>query len=139
MTTASNVWLGGCLCGQVRYRAQGTPDNKTNCHCETCRRASGAPFVAWATFPSAGFEFTRGQPARYVSSDIASRQFCANCGTQLAFLLNATPESVDITLASLDHPDSIVPVDHIWVRRQLPWVRLADGLPRHEENRPGGS
>jgi len=129
------TYAGGCLCGAIRYVARGTPSNQTHCHCETCRRASGAPFVSWATFPNAQFSFTAGQPSRYDSSVRAFRQFCARCGTQLTFQLNGAPETIDITLASLDQPASVVPVDHIWTKRQIPWVKLADGLPRFETDR----
>ncbi len=138
MTGEEGVFTGGCLCGRIRYRVQGVPANQTHCHCETCRRASGAAFVSWASFPSSGFRFTKGSPARYESSDIAFRQFCSACGTQLAFQLHRTPEEIDITLASLDHPERVVPVDHIWTRRQIPWIKLADGLPRFTGNRADG-
>lgn len=138
MTGEEGIFTGGCLCGRIRYRAQGVPTNQTHCHCETCRRASGAAFVSWASFPSSGFTFTKGVPARYDSSEIAFRQFCSACGTQLAFQLHRTPEEIDITLASLDDPERIVPVDHIWTRRQIPWIRLADGLPRFAGNRDDG-
>ncbi len=126
---------GGCLCGQVRYRACGSPTQPSHCHCETCRKASGAPFVSWATFPAASFTFTRGKPSRYDSSRIAYRQFCPACGTQLTFRFHRSPDAVDITLASLDHPDAIAPLDHIWTRRQIRWIRLDDGLPRFAESR----
>jgi len=129
---------GGCLCGRIRYRAVGVPTNPSHCHCETCRRASGAPFVSWATFPSGGFEFTKGQPARYDSSDIAYRQFCSACGTQLTFQFHKSLANIDVTLGSLDHPQAIVPRDHIWTKRQISWVRLADGLPRFAESRNDG-
>ncbi len=80
--------------------------------------------------------FTAGAPARFDSSTFAFRQFCANCGTQLTFQLNASPDAIDITLASLDRPDAIQPLDHIWTKRQIAWVRLDDGLPRFAESRP---
>ena len=44
---------GGCLCGAVRYRAQGQPNNVTNCHYRDCQQAVGAAFVTWAEFPAA--------------------------------------------------------------------------------------
>jgi len=40
---------GGCLCGAVRYRMVGAPLSSAICHCASCRRASGAPTVAWLT------------------------------------------------------------------------------------------
>jgi len=132
---AGKAYTGGCLCGRIRYRATGKPTNETHCHCETCRRASGAAFVSWATFQFADFDFTKGKPARFDSSEIAFRQFCPSCGTQLTFQFHKSPQSIDVTLASLDDPGAITPVDHIWTMWQLPWIKLADGLPRHAESR----
>jgi hypothetical protein len=130
-----NTYSGGCLCGRIRYLATGKPSNETHCHCAICRRASGAAFVPWATFRSADFAFTQGKPARFDSSEIAFRQFCPNCGTQLTFQFHKSPQTIDVTLASLDDPGAITPVDHIWTKRQIPWIKLADGLPRHAESR----
>lgn len=135
---ATATYDGGCLCGRIRYRAAGNPTQPSHCHCVTCRRASGAAFVSWATFTSADFAFVSGRPARYDSSDTAFRQFCPDCGTQLTFQLHHVPERIDVTLASLDRPETVVPLDHIWTRRQIPWIRLADGLPRFAEGRGGG-
>ena len=138
MTTIPGTYTGGCLCGRIRYRAQGVPDNPSHCHCETCRRASGAAFVSWATFPGDGFTFTDGKPARYDSSAIAFRRFCPDCGTQLTFQFHDSPDRIDLTLASLDHPEAIVPLDHIWTKRRIPWIRLADGLPQFTQSRDDG-
>lgn len=132
---AGDAYTGGCLCGRIRFRATGKPSNETHCHCEICRRASGAAFVSWATFHSADFSVTKGKPARFDSSEIAFRQFCPNCGTQLTFQFQKSPQTIDVTLASLDDPGAITPVDHIWTKRQIPWIKLADGLPRHAESR----
>ncbi|HEX7811361.1 MAG TPA: GFA family protein [Burkholderiales bacterium] len=133
--TSEDTYTGGCLCGRIRYRAHGTPSNQSHCHCSLCRRSSGAAFVSWATFPAAGFSFNSGNPARYDSSDIAFRRFCPDCGTQLTFQFHKSPETIDVTLGSLDHPESVVPVDHIWTQRRIPWIKLDDGLPQFEQSR----
>lgn len=130
------VFAGGCFCGAVRYRATGAPFDLTHCHCTICRRLSAAAFVTWATFPSAGFAFVAGEPARIASSARASRTFCGRCGTPLTFQLHASPEELDVTVCSLDRPEAIAPEDHTQTATALPWVRLADGLPRHETVRP---
>lgn len=126
---------GGCLCGTVRYLAAGTPANQSYCHCTMCRRATGAPVVAWVTMPAQGFRYTQGTPARYDSSDIAFREFCPRCGTQLTYRARGKPQEVDITSASLDDPAGVPPKDHIWTRSQIPWLRIDDGLPRHARER----
>ena len=43
---------GGCHCGTIRYEADGEALHHAICHCEDCRRAAGAPMVAWIAFRS---------------------------------------------------------------------------------------
>ena len=126
---------GGCFCGAVRYETAGKPFNESVCHCSMCRRASGAPFVAWFSVPSAQFKFVSGEPARFRSSATAVRGFCAQCGTALTFQLDAHPEEIDVTIASLDDPGALRPKDHIYTSTKLDWVKLADGLPQFKASR----
>lgn len=131
-----DVYTGGCLCGRIRYRATANPMTPSHCHCELCRKSSGAPFLSWASFLTRDFLFIQGVPARFDSSPIAFRQFCRDCGTQLTFQFLRSPDNIDVTLGSLDDPDAIRPADHIWTKRQISWIELADGLPRFAESRP---
>lgn len=128
---------GGCLCAAIRYRATAAPLDVTHCHCVTCRRASGAPLVTWATFAVSRIEWTQGVPHERRSSATAVRGFCADCGTALSFREDARPRSIDITAGSLDTPECLTPVDHTFVRSRLPWLRLADELPRFAGVNPG--
>ncbi len=36
---------GSCLCGRVRYEAEGELTAMHHCHCSRCRKHSGAAFV----------------------------------------------------------------------------------------------
>lgn len=131
MGTAS--FEGGCLCGAVRFAVTGPVTNPCFCHCRSCRRASGAPFVAWATFPADGFHLTRGALAEHASSKQVVRGFCGACGGALTYRHQARPAQLDVSLAALDDPARVPPAFHLWVSHKLPWIALGDGLPQHPE------
>ncbi|MGG5823055.1 GFA family protein [Falsiroseomonas sp. HW251] len=127
---------GGCLCGHVRYEAGGTPFHPTVCHCSMCRRAAGAPMVAWFTVRRAQFRFVGSAATRFASSAGVTRTFCPRCGTSLTFETEEFPDEIDVTTVSLDDPDAVPPADHTRTATQLRWVRLADGLPVYLDRRP---
>lgn len=138
MTVTAAVLTGGCLCGALRYALSAPPVVTCHCHCSLCRRASGAPFATWTTVPLEGFAWTRGIPAAYRSSEKATREFCAACGTQLTFRIDGG-ETLDITSATLDEPGRVTPAAHIWLSARVAWDALPDdGLERFEEGFPPG-
>ncbi|HZR34985.1 MAG TPA: GFA family protein [Nevskia sp.] len=129
--------LGGCCCGAIRYAVEGPTRDETNCHCTTCRRTSGAPYLAWFTVALRDFHWLRGVPRYYDSSAQGRRGFCAECGTQLTFADATTPDWLDVTTCSLDHPEGVPPRDHVWTRSRLPWLYLHD-LPEYPRRRRDG-
>ncbi|MEW6167726.1 MAG: GFA family protein [Pseudomonadota bacterium] len=127
---------GHCYCGAVHYEADGVPSSETNCHCSICRRTSGSPFVAWFTVPIAEFCFVSGKPASFKSSEHGTRTFCSGCGTPLTFQSARYPTEIDVTICSLENPESLPPKDHTRTSAKLSWVQLADNLPVYTEARP---
>ena len=128
---------GGCFCGRLRYETAGAPYNATVCHCTMCRRTTGAPVVAWFSVPRSQFRLT-GELTRFRSSGKATRSFCPECGTALTFELDAAPDEIDVTTASLDEPNQVPPADHTYVRSRLDWIQLADDLPQFRQARSEG-
>lgn len=126
---AAQLYKGGCLCGRVRYEATGEATNLCFCHCTSCRRASGAPMVAWGTFALDRLVVIAGQIAEYHSSPGVIRSFCSNCGTSLTYRHESRVNEIDVALGTLDDPVLSAEV-HIWVQDKVPWVVLADGLPQ---------
>ena len=133
--TAASVFEGGCLCEGLRYRAS-DPIDAGYCHCRLCQKSSGAPVLAWVAFPTAAFSYSAGEPTTYLSSPVGRRDFCASCGTQIAFRDTQTPDRIDVNVGSLDEPAAIEPEYHIWVGSRIPWLEITDDLPRYADGGP---
>ena len=126
---------GRCLCAAVRYRCGSLLYPATWCHCESCRRASGTAPVGWFTVALASVEFHGDALRTHRSSPGVERRFCGICGTPLTYTSDRRPTEIDFTLGSLDEPDRVTPVDHIWMADALRWDQPADGLPQHAGTR----
>lgn len=127
------VHQGGCHCGRLRYEISGPLRDIAHCHCSICRRVSGGLVTTWITLPHSAFRWLAGTPARYDSSTSCARYFCADCGAHLALITHLSPESIDVTIATLDHPE-LAPADrHIWTDSRLPWLHLDEHLPEERE------
>ena len=123
---------GGCLCGEIRYEADGPLLSSAVCHCRLCQKAHAAPMVGFFTVKRDGFRMT-GEPSSYASSEHGTRRFCGRCGTQVFFEDARYPDEIDIATATLDDPGAAPPTKHIWTMSQVPWVKLGDGLPAFPE------
>ena len=123
---------GGCLCGQVRYQTANDGYDAVACHCERCRRAAGAPYVAWLSFPVSQFEYTGEIPVEYESSPGVLRSFCNRCGTSMTNRNRDRPGEIVVNVCTLDNPSAITPGKHIWVSKRLPWVAIGSEVVRCE-------
>ncbi|WP_426194528.1 GFA family protein [Massilia sp. DWR3-1-1] len=132
------VRSGGCFCGALRYEVHGDVFNVTTCHCRSCRRIAGAPALSWFTVKRDGLRWLAGNPAILRSSPGVTRTFCAACGTPLGYRRDDTPEECDVTLCSLDAPETLAPTDHTFTGEALPWNIVCDGLPRYRRTRAEG-
>jgi len=122
---------GGCQCGAVRYRLAAAPVRANICHCRMCQKAGAAPFMAFADLPLAGLHWTRGAPRVFVSSAIAERGFCADCGTPLTYRpLNRA--EIGVTIASLDQPDAVAPTVQFGVEAKIAWLDGVLALPTQD-------
>jgi hypothetical protein len=134
--TTTHALKGGCLCGRVRYEADAAPFHETICHCADCRRAVGAPTVAWFSVPRAAFRFSAGTPAAYQSSAHVTRRFCGTCGTALTYESTDHPDEIDITTCSLDDAAAVPPKDHSFSSDKVKWDVVCDGLRVFPRLRP---
>ena len=120
MTTAVT---GGCQCGAVRYRA-GSLGRPSICHCRMCQKAFGAFYGPLVT--ANDFEWTRGEPKWFRSSNKVRRGFCADCGTPLAYDYGGPMEG---SIGSLDDPALAAPAIQVNAEPRLPFVDHLAELP----------
>lgn len=125
---------GGCYCGACRYAVDlDTLDDVAVCHCSICRRTTGGTHVTWATVPTGVFRWTMGDARRYSALAGSDRYFCSECGAQLALWTALSPDTIDVSVSTLDQADHYPPDRHIWVGSRLAWVSLNDGLSQEDE------
>ncbi|PRY26198.1 hypothetical protein CLV78_101293 [Aliiruegeria haliotis] len=125
---------GHCLCGRVRWQTDGTQAWAGYCHCESCRRACAAPVTAYLGVPDGHWRWTGATPATFESTPGVRRHFCATCGTPMAYEAEAFPGEIHFHAAALDAPADFTPDFHVNHAEHLPWLTIADDLPRY----PGG-
>lgn len=126
---------GSCLCGGVRYEAEGPLTNIARCHCIQCRKASGAEFASNGSVPSAGFRILSGEDlvASYSWTAGQARHFCTRCGSPL-FKRNANkPEEVRLRLGATDEGVREGPQFHVYVAERPVWSDILDTLPQFEK------
>jgi len=126
---------GGCACGAVRYEVTGTPYHCTLCHCIDCRRAAGAPALAWFSVPARELAWVAGTPALHRSSPPVERGFCGRCSTQLTWRSDAVPGEIDVTTCSLDDPEAAPPEDHTFAAQRVRWMHIGAELPSYQRSR----
>jgi len=102
-----------------------------HCHCESCRRACSAPFVSWFGVRNDGWRWLGAPPKTYQSSAWATRYFCEDCGSQVAYESTKLPDEIHGLAATLDDPADYVAEAHFFHSKTLPWLHIKEELPRY--------
>lgn len=123
------VYAGGCQCGAVRFRVEGALSDASVCHCRMCQKAFGSFYAPLASVRGLAFQWTRGEPKWFSSSNFARRGFCAECGTPLAY---EAPDGLALAIGAFDEPAGIVPTIQWGVEARLPYVDAIPDLPAED-------
>ena len=84
--TTTQTGHGHCLCGKVKITANTMSKSVGACHCKTCRRWGGGPFMTVDCQTDVAFESPE-YIHTYDSSEWAERGFCRHCGNHLFYKL----------------------------------------------------
>ncbi len=86
--------------------------------------------VTFAGYAVENVAFEGTMPTWYESSPGVRRAFCSRCGSSIAYRASDRAE-YDMHVAVFDDPADFTPTRHVHAGEMLPFVRLADGLPRY--------
>ena len=134
MTDETKTATGKCLCGAVRFEAKGPSFRVIACHCESCRRHTGAPMAALTVFSKDQVHWSGEERRVYESQPGVGRAFCPNCGSSLTWETTHPHYGTicAIHVSSFDDPDAQKPSAHSFYPEKLCWFDSADDLPRYE-------
>ncbi|MDE1159190.1 MAG: GFA family protein [Neorhizobium sp.] len=120
---------GGCQCGAIRFRLQGTPRDASICHCRMCQKAFGAYYAPLVSSRGLDLVWTRGALRHFASSNHVRRGFCADCGTPMTY---EADDGIAIAAGTFDDPARVAPTIQYGIEARIGFVdRLAD-LPQRE-------
>ena len=125
---------GGCQCGAVRYRIDGTPGPLYACHCTECRKQSASAFGLSLVVRRRDLTLTAGSPRTWTrptdGGGTLDCRFCPTCGTRVWHEDGPEAEALSLKAGSLDQPPDLSAAIHIWTRSACPGVVIPDDASR---------
>lgn len=129
---------GRCLCGAVRWASPGPVPWAGHCHCESCRRVPSSPFTSVFGVPRDSVSWKGALTTHPTSQGRVLRRFCRTCGSQMTCQVEGWPDEIHLHAATLDDPARFVPRAHYHRAERLPWLTIADDLPRYPGSAEAG-
>lgn len=142
-TSDQTTQSGRCMCGAVVIETIGEPLRITVRHCSWCQRRTGSAFGIEVVYLAEQVKLTGLTIARHRHiSDESGRwldiEFCAKCGTNLGFTLQAVPGIRTISAGSFDDPDWIRPdryeFRHVYARTRRGWGDIGPHVEVYEQH-----
>ena len=131
MSGIEKRYSGGCLCGALRYEAEGEPQFAGHCYCEDCRKASGSGFIPFMGFPSSAVRF-RGETLKYTSKaangNNAVRNSCPVCGSLVFGGEVGKDTTFTIYAGTLDDPSRFHPTVAVFTSNHPDWAVIPPDL-----------
>ena len=131
---------GGCLCGQVRFKADAEPLFQAVCHCKNCQKQGGTAFSVVVGVPTAALHIS-GETATYDdtadSGGKVARVFCPRCGSPILSEAAGRPGLSIIKAGTLDDTSELDPKVHVWTESAMPFTKIPEGAMAFGKNPPG--
>ncbi len=131
---------GGCLCGDVTYKAEIDPEKVGLCHCTDCQTLSGSAFRIGVLAKEDSFEITSGAPKTYVKTAESGTKriqaFCPECGTHIYTTgVEDGPKIYRVRVATARQRNELPPKAQGWFRSAQPWVTELGSIRSFDKQR----
>ncbi len=127
---------GQCLCGDVKFQADGEPALMANCHCSDCRQASGSPFATLIFMKNEDVKIT-GKVSKFdhkvETGNVLTKHFCPHCGSQMFGTNEARPTMIGLRAGSINEHEYVKPQFNVYTSSKLESTVLDPKLPAFDK------
>jgi hypothetical protein len=119
----------------VKFEVSEAPDTLRYCHCESCKKLSGAAATVNGRVPSKAVRIIEGEDLlqTFQPPEGSAKTFCLSCGSNLFGGGWPESETASVRATTFDDPIDARPSAHLYVRSVAPWETLPDdGLERFD-------
>lgn len=123
---------GRCLCGAVTFEGAVASERVVNCHCEDCRKATGAVHATLLFVPEETVTISGALTAFEHTSDSGStmtKMFCPTCGSQMFSKNTNRPGVVAIRAGVIAEDDVVKPMFNVFTDSMYESTPLDPDLP----------
>ena len=127
-------YAGGCFCNAIKFTVTADTFWSILCYCNSCKKISGAPVVAWAGFSKNQITWTGEQICEFSSSKGVKRGFCKKCGTTLTYCGEEFGiDKIFITTVAFKNPNLFPPTEQIFTSENLNWMHLDNKILKYDK------
>ena len=126
----NKITTGRCYCGAIELHSTHAPKAVAYCHCDDCRRVTGASVAAFVAFDEASVSLKPNVGRSVSVNPGVTRSFCENCGSPLMSRYDYLPGTVYISLGVIDQADVLAPQLHAHESSRLSWLTIDDECKR---------
>lgn len=127
---------GQCLCGAVKYEADGDIMMQGNCHCTDCRQSSGSTFGTLLFMAEKDVKVTGEVKSFEHSVDSGNalvKEFCPTCGSQMFGKNKGRPGSLAIKVGTINEQDEVKPQFNVYTSSKMACTELDPSIPAFEK------
>ena len=130
-------FTGSCLCRAITYKSNIAPLKTFNCHCEDCRKCSGAPYLT-NIFVKEVDLYIQGTLKSYIhqseSGNKITKQFCIQCGCQMFSINEGRPGLIRIHAGTVNELEVVKPQGDVWVSKKIPSIKIDEASDQFQKN-----